>query len=273
VSTIGVDLAFDERVMAAIAQESNGRHWFVPDASALTQVFEEELGTLETAVAGDAELTIEPAPGVVLDDVLDRSFRREGGRLVVPLGAFDAKQEKTVLVRTRVPAEADGVQQVVKLSLRYRDVLRRDDGRCEGALSLDVRSDGSAQRELDPFVAARVERSRTSRALTDANDLFERGRIDEARAALARRQNELATAAPTALAAGNAIPAPAKRASRPLDKDFGEQQSALAQAQAGFAPPPTAGISGAAGAPAQPSSPAGKSAVKQNQANASDLAF
>jgi Ca-activated chloride channel family protein len=271
VSTIGVDLAFDEKVMAAIAQESNGRHFFVPDASALTQVFEQELGTLETAIATDAELAIEPSPGVVVDEVLDRSFRREAGRVVVPLGAFDARQEKTVLMRVHVPADADGAQPVARLSLAYRDVVRRDDARCAGMLTVDVRSDGTAQRALDPFVAARVERSRTARALTEANELFEKGKGDDARAALSRRQSELAGAATTAVAAATAMPAPARGVARPVDKDFGEQESALAQAQAGFGSGPSA--SGAPAAPPAAHSPAAKSAVRQNQANAVDLAF
>ena len=271
VSTIGVDLAFDEKVMAAIAQESNGRHWFVPDASALAQVFEEELGTLETAVASDAELAIDPAPGVVVDDVLDRAFRREGGRILVPLGTFDPRQEKTVLLRVHVPADADGAQPVAQLALAYRDIVERDEGRCSGSLALDVRSDGSAQRDLDPFVAARVERNRTTRALTEANELFEHGRGDEARAALARRQSELAVVAKPAVAAATAMPEPSRAFARPVDKDFDEQQSALAQAQSGFAGP--AAASAAPGHAAAPSTPAGKSAVRQNQANAVDLAF
>jgi Ca-activated chloride channel family protein len=269
VSTIGVDLAFDERVMAAIAQESNGRHFFVPDASALPQVFEQELGTLQAAVATEAELTVEPAPGVVVDDVLDRSFRREAGRIRVPLGAFDAAQEKTVLMRVHVPADADGVQPVVHLALAYRDVARRDDGRCQGSLALEVRSDGGEQRELDPFVAARVERSRTATVLTQANDLFERGRADEARAVLARRQKELASAEKPAVAAASALPAPARGVARKVDDDFGAQESAVAQAQAGFAAPGGA----AAGPNAAPPPAATRSAVRTNQANAVDLAF
>ena len=271
VSTIGVDLAFDQRVMAGIAQEANGRHWFVPDASALTQVFEEELGTLHTAVASEAELAIEPAAGVVIDDVLDRSFRREAGRVLVPLGTFDAREEKTVLLHVHVPADADGTQPVARLALAYRDVLKRDEGRCAGTLALDVRSDGSAQRELDPFVAARVERSRTARALTDANELFEKGRGDDARAALARRQRELASAGPAAVAAATAMPAPARGFARPVDKDISDQTAALEQAQSGFAA--GASANGAPGQPPAASTPAAKSAVRHNQANASDLAF
>jgi Ca-activated chloride channel family protein len=271
VSTIGVDLAFDQRVMAAIAQESNGRHWFVPDATALTQVFEEELGTLETAVASEAELAIEPAPGVVIDDVLDRSFRRDGNRVLVPLGTFDAREEKTVLARVHVPADADGTQPVARLALVYRDVASRSAASCAGSLALDVRSDGSAQRSLDPFVSARVERSRTARALTDANELFEKGRGDDARAALARRQAELSAAGPAAVAAATAMPKPSRGFARPVDKDIDEQTEALAQAQSGFGA--SASATGAPGQPPAASSPAAKSTVRQNQQTATHLAF
>jgi Ca-activated chloride channel family protein len=263
ISTIGVDLAFDEQIMAAIALESNGKHWFVPDPGALAQVFDQELGSLETAVASEAELVIDPAPGVVLDEVFDRSFRREGGRLVVPLGAFDAGQDRTVLVGARVPADADGIQAVAKLSLTYRDVIARKDARCAGSLALDVRDDGTAQRELDPFVAARVERSRTAHALLDANELFSRGRGDEARAELARRQSELSTAAPRAASRATALPPSATGAAGDVGKDFGAQQAALEHAQAGFG----------AAASAAPAAPAARSALKTNQASATDLAF
>ncbi|HEY8088720.1 MAG TPA: VWA domain-containing protein [Polyangiaceae bacterium] len=271
VSTIGVDLAFDERVMAAIAQESNGRHFFVPDASALEQVFQEELGTLETAVASGAELSVDLAPGVVVEDVLDRSFRREGKRVLVPLGTFDAKEEKTVLLKVRVPADSDGDRAVADLSLTYRDVVAKQDARCSGSLALDVRNDGTAQRELDPFVAARVERSRTARTLTDANELFRKGKADDARAELSRRQREIAVASPTAVAAASALPQASRAFARPVDKDFEAQEHALSEAQSGF----IAGAGGAAapGKPAGPPPPAAKSALKKNQANAVDLAF
>lgn len=263
VSTIGVDLAFDEKVMAGIAQEANGRHWFVPDASALGQVFDQELGSLETAVATNAELTIEPAPGVIVDDVLDRSFRREGGRIVVPLGAFDPQEEKTVLLSVRLPAGTTGSEPVARLSVDYRDVEAARERESAGSLEVDVRDDGTAQKDLDPFVAARVERSRTAKSLLRANELFSRGRADAAKDELARREKELATAAPTTISRAAVLPpAPV----RPIGDDFAAQQSALAHAQSGFAAAPSPAAGGAA-------APAAKSALKKNQAEATDLAF
>jgi hypothetical protein len=138
----------------------------------------------------------------------------------------------------------------------------------DGTLAVDVRADGTAQRALDPFVSARLERSRTAETLTTANDLFKRGRLDEARSVLTRRQSEVASAAKPALSAASGLAESARGVARPVATDFREQESALAEAQSGFAPPPASPSPAAA-----PSLPAARSAVKRNQAKANDLSF
>lgn len=120
-------------------------------------------------------------------------------------------------------------------------------------------------------MSARVERSRTARALTEANDLFEKGRGNDAREALARRQRELSAAGPAAVAAATAMPKASRAFARPVDKDFDDQSAALAQAQSGFAP--SASANGQPGQAPPASAPATKSAVRQNQSNATNLAF
>ncbi len=293
ISTIGVDVDFDEKVMAALAAEGNGRHYFVANASGIPAVFAQEFDDILASVAKEAELSIELAPGVEVAEVFDRSFRREGSKIIVPFGAFSAKQEKTVLIKLRVPADREGTQAVADVKLAYRDLLKKSDGSASGNLSLAIRSDGTEQRELDPFVAARVERSRTATTLTDANKLFELGRVDEARAKLARRQVELKRIEDESLAFAKASPsksAPA-RSAKSLDKDFEDQLGAVATADRNFAPAPPAaarpgdisgrgqGFGGAGGsvaaAPAtvSPQSREGKASVRLNQQSASDFAF
>lgn len=283
ISTIGVDVDFDEKVMAAIANEANGRHYFVANASGLPAVFSQEFDDLLASVARDSELSIELAPGVEVEEVFDRSFRREGSRLVVPFGTFSGKQEKTVLVRLRVPTDRDGTQPVADVRLAYRDLVKRSDGACSGHLALAVRADGSEQRELDPFVAARLERSRTAQTLTEANVLFEQGRIADAQRKLASRRAELRKTEALALAKAAADPFSApRRSKRALDQDFEDQLGAVAQAEQAFAPPPAAaapaGGAGFAGegrfAPApKPASREGKASVRANQQAASEFGF
>ena len=184
ISTIGVDVDFDEKIMSAIATESNGRHHFVANASELTNVFNQEFDSLLATVAREAELEIELAPGVEPVQVFDRSHRRSGQRITVPFGTFSAKQEKTVLLKVRVSeslARSDN-QPIARLRLAYEDAATGRFGREEtqGALAARVSRSASLD-DLDPFVAARLSRSLTATALTEANSLFERGFAEEAR--------------------------------------------------------------------------------------------
>jgi Ca-activated chloride channel family protein len=284
ISTIGVDVDFDEKVMAALANEGNGHHYFVANASGLPAVFAQEFDDILASVAKEAELSIDLAPGVEVAEVFDRSFRREGNKIIVPFGTFSGKQEKTVLVKLRVPADKEGSENIADLKLSYRDLVKKSDGSCGGTLALAVRGDGTEQRDLDPFVAARVERSRTASTLTEANKLFEAGRTGEARAKLAARQVELKRTETSSLAFAAAAPTTAapRRASKSLDKDFEDQLGAVALADRNFAPPPPAAAPVAAGGFAQaarpsaavpPTSREGKASVRQNQESASQLGF
>ncbi|MBX3197477.1 MAG: VWA domain-containing protein [Labilithrix sp.] len=275
ISTIGVDVDFDEKIMAAIASEANGRHYFVANASGLPAVFGQEFDDLLASVAKETELAIELAPGVEVAEVFDRSFRRDGNKLIVPFGTFSAKQEKTVLVKLRVPTDRDGAQPVADLKLAFRDLVKKADGACSGSLAVAVKTDGTEQRELDPFVAARLERSRTAQTLTEANKLFEAGRVGEARAKLAARKTDLKKTESTALAFAAAQPTAApRRPARALDRDFADQAAAVDEAQQRFAPPaPVAAGGGFAQPPPASASREGKAQVRANQEKASGFGF
>src|SRR5581483_3067068 len=51
ITTIGVDVDFNEKIMTAFAEDSNGRHYFVENAEGLAKVFETEADALNQAVA------------------------------------------------------------------------------------------------------------------------------------------------------------------------------------------------------------------------------
>jgi Ca-activated chloride channel family protein len=275
ITTMGVDVDFDEKVMAAIASESNGRHYFVQNATSLPGIFEQEFDSLLATVARDGELSVEVAPGVEVVEVFDRSFRREGNRIVVPFGTFSAKQEKTVLMKVRVPTDTEGAEPVAAVRLAFRDLLQKSDGRCEGELALRVTDAEHAQTELDPFVAARVARSETAETLTSANKLFEAGRIGEARSVLEKQEAVLHHAAAQASVAARSLPVPAdaRKSAGAFERDFAGQLDAVATAESNFARPPPPPVAGAAPARPVQSTREGKAATRQNQAAASDLSF
>jgi Ca-activated chloride channel homolog len=249
VSSIGVDLDYDERSLFAVSQASNGHHYFVEDPSGLPAVFEREAANLVGTVADRVDVAVELAAGVELVEVVARGHRREGSRVVLSFGSFNAGEDKSALLRVRV-APGAGDRAVADVRLAYRDLTADRDAQAFGelGLTLDPGSDRSAA--LDPRVEERLGRRDTLDALLTANEAFARGdvagaqrQLDEAREQVRERLRRSA-------------PEPASA----LDAGFTQQLEALGRAKAGFddaaAATPTAG--------AAPQSPKGKKAIRQN---------
>jgi Ca-activated chloride channel family protein len=277
ISAIGVDVEYNERVMSVLALESNGRHHFVDDPSDLSRAFDDELASLVKSVAKDAEVAVDLAPGVELVQVVDRSFRREGDKLIVPLGAFSAGEEKTLLVKLRIPRGAEGSRPVADVRLGFADLSKGGAGSAWGKLATTLIGSDETPSDLDPIVRTRSERAETASVLREANDLFNQGRSGEAQRKLSARIATIRQGQQVALGA-----APASR-SGALKKDFDDQTLALDEAEKGFAAPateaaPVAGTPAPGGGFSQAPRPTvpsrkNKAQVKENAARADAFAF
>ena len=277
ITTIGVDVDFNEKILAALAQESNGRHYFAESDAGLTRIFEEEAEALKSTVASGAEVAIDLADGVELDRVFDRTFRRAGSKVIVPLGTFSRGEVKTVLLKVRTPRGKDGKTPIADVEMTYRDLVASTDGRCSGKLEAEIITDPSQASDLDAVVAGRVQRSETAATLKQANFLFQQGKVGEARRKLESQQEALRGEAAKAKKV-----APAGKAGD-VERDFERQIAALESADNDFnapqfaTPPPAAGAAQAAAPAAAPPAPqesrAGRTAVRRNEKNAVDLGF
>ena len=222
IATIGVDVDYDERTMLALAESSNGRHYFVEDSAALADVFEQERTALAQTVADRADLQVRLADGVELLEVVDRTHTRDGGLVTIPLGAFATGTERTALLRVRIAPGVD-VHEVAQLKLAYRDVAADRGDELSGALAVRFDDVLAAAAPLDPAVDARLGRKDTFDALLDANAAFARGDVvaaertlDVARRAIRSRKQK---------SAGNSDEA---------EQDFDRQLEALSTASGGF---------------------------------------
>ncbi|HEU4537373.1 MAG TPA: VWA domain-containing protein, partial [Polyangiaceae bacterium] len=234
ITTVGVDVSYNEQVLSALAFESNGRHYFVENDAALPKVFEGEAQAAVASLASGVEAAVTLAPGVELERVFDRAFTRAGRRITVPLGAFTRGEAKTVLLQVRAPAGgAPGPIALADVDVTYHDQTTRAPGTCRGALrALAVREAGEAT-AADPVVVGRVERSETGSSLAKAGELFASGRAGEAakllegRAAKLKAEKARAWSAPPT---GQAAPGVAAR----VNADFDRQERALEAAQRDF---------------------------------------
>lgn len=254
ISTIGVDVEYNEKIMSAIALGANGRHYFVENDRDLQRVFDAEAATLTETVASNVSAEIELEKGVELVRVFDRSFGRSGSRISIPLGALARGEVKTVLLKVKVPAQSEGPLPVAHVSVGFRDVASDKETSATGDLALEFVSDTSKLAEIDALVLDRLQRSETAVALKEANNLFSLGKVDEARRRLQTQQDALAQGRNKAKAS-----APSGRAGD-IDKSFQSQEEEVGKSIQNFATPPPA----AAGAAPTPVARPQKSQVKRN---------
>jgi Ca-activated chloride channel family protein len=274
ITTIGVDVDYNERIMAALARGSNGRHFFVESPSGLPSIFDQEMNSLASTLASRAELTVDLSPSVQVEQVYDRNSVTSGSQLVVPLGSFAAGETKTLLARVRVPRGPAGKRPVAAVRLRYDDLTDGQAGRAEGTLVAQLTSDPRRVAPLDGQVSARLSSSEAAAALEQANELARAGRLDDARKLVRDKAGAIGEARRKARAVAPAARGPA------LDASFDRQASALDDAEKGFAqPPPTAAEPAAGGAaPAAESGDDGqdqgrrtKARIRSNQKDAFEL--
>ncbi len=171
ISSLGVDVDYNEELLAMLARQSNGRHHFVREAGDLERAFAAELAALGGAVASGATLTVRLARGVELVKVFDREVDRDGPRVLSRLGTFSAGDVKTLLVQVRLPAGAASSAAVAEVALDYRADRPTH---VEGSVGVRI-VETAAPSALDPVVAERLGRSRTGALLLDADELFKSG--------------------------------------------------------------------------------------------------
>jgi Ca-activated chloride channel homolog len=249
ITSIGVDLDYDERMLFAVSQASNGNHYFVEDPLGLPAVFEREAANLVGTMADRVDVDVELQPGVELLEVVARGHRQEGNRVALSFGSFNAGDDKSALLRVRVPAGM-GARTLADVRLRYRDLTEDREEQASGRVGLVLDPTTDRVAALDPRVEERLGRRDTLDALLGANEAFARGEVAAAQAKLESAREEvqarLRRSAPTT--------------GSDLDNDFTEQLEALGRAKAGFddaaasSPEPTAA----------PASPKGKKAIRDN---------
>lgn len=121
VTTLGLGLDYNERLMSKLAQMSDGNHAFIKDPKELASVFQEEFGDILSVVAQDLRVIIQCAEGVRPVRVLGREADIRGERVEVTMNQLRAGQEKYALLEVELPAgKADTDQIVADIEANYR---------------------------------------------------------------------------------------------------------------------------------------------------------
>jgi len=185
VTTIGLGLGYNEDLMAALADASDGNHAFAESPAELSEIFGHEFGELTSAVAGDIVIIIECRNGVRPLRILGRKAVIEEGRVVARLNQLNAKQEKYLLLEAEVPPGSAGSSlDLASVRVTYNNLLTK----AKDHLSSEIRAGFSAS-------AGDIERSVNKGVMVSATEQI--GAEMDSRAIKLKDQGDVASAAKT----------------------------------------------------------------------------
>ncbi len=177
-STIGVGLDYDERVMDAVARAGAGSAHFAEQADAAGAALLGEVDGLLEQVAQAATLTVSPTGAVasvrLFNDLPATVI--EGG-IMVELGDFHAGEQRKLALALDVPAMSElGLAQVCKLELAWVEVETLTTHQVAIPVSVNVvPGDEAAGRVPNPTVRTELAFQEAQRAKRDAAEALRRG--------------------------------------------------------------------------------------------------
>ncbi len=229
ISSIGVDVDYDERVLSELAAASDGRHHFVRDATELASVFQKEFAELVTARALESELVLHLPEGVTVTQVYDRAVQQQGQTLRVPLGTFTAGDRKTLLLELALEGSESGQLSQIGIDLSAKIPQGKLRVPLKSHLDVGVKfTDQEAQlTSVDPIVNERLQRNHTLGALRQAGEAYKDGNLGEA-----EKKLDSALAAVASAAADPSADPEAKSRLEKQEKDLKQTKTGLRRARA-----------------------------------------
>lgn len=192
VSTMGIGLDYNEKLMAEMAKQGAGNYYFVEDEKKLAEIFHQEFRTLSQVVARKAVLKIDIGDGVELVDLHGFPFTNKRGKVTVKLGNFYARQHKDILLDLSVSARGAKRRGIIDARLEFADVTK-DNKRVHSraALAAVGTNDKKQLAQVDKSVMRRVEQITYAKNVERATEAYEKGKRKEAARILTEQQRRL----------------------------------------------------------------------------------
>lgn len=198
VTTVGVGLDYDERLMAALARGGAGNSHFAEEADTAGAQLAGEVEGLLSVTAQAASLTIRPADtvsGVTVYNDLPGHATDDG--IMLELGDLAAGEERKLVLTFDVPAMTGlGLAKVADVRLRWVALPELEEHTIDAPVMVNVvPGDQAAGRVPDPVVRSELAFQHAQKAKRDAAQAMREGRVDDARRLWADAGQDLADAA------------------------------------------------------------------------------
>ncbi|MCG8419380.1 MAG: VWA domain-containing protein [Proteobacteria bacterium] len=191
ITTVGVGLDFDERMMTQIAVSGRGHYYFAESSLMLADLFRQELDKLSATVATHVQLTLSPKPGVQIADAFGYPMEHTGSQVLVPVADLHAGETRKVVLHLRVDAKTPGEMAIADIAISFRPT----ESLAQRTLHIAARTAVTDNRDTvlagrDREAIRHIERARTAKAINLATERYEAGDSAGAMQVLRARRKE-----------------------------------------------------------------------------------
>lgn len=166
VTTIGLGLDYNDRVMNALAKAGRGDYHFLNDAKEIDRIFNQELAGLFERVARSVKVRVKLRAGVTLRAVYGYAFKIDAGDALFELDDMGRALTQILPIELAVSKDAD-VAKLVEIEMTYTDA----DGKpvtTPATVVAERLPDGVLESPADASVLKHLTIARLAQALKDA---------------------------------------------------------------------------------------------------------
>lgn len=202
-TTFGVGQEFNQFLLHGIADAGGGHFYFIDKPNQIPNYFNGELGELLQTVVREMTLDIDLPNGVEANLLNDIPSEQINQRLRLFLGDAYAGEQRTLVVKLKLPGSTMGQDLHLPLTLRYEDVQQRRPMTVEGETIHFVVADGQTcdKQPVNERVLEEAGRMEAEQAKMEALRREYAGDIPGAQARLRQVKEGLAAKMPAPLAA------------------------------------------------------------------------
>jgi Ca-activated chloride channel homolog len=222
VTTIGLGSGFNEDLMTALANYSDGNHAFVANADDLAKAFEQEFGDVLSVVAQDVELEIRLKNGSKPIKLLGREATIEDNTVRAKLNQLYSAQEKYLLLEITPPPGKDKEQKpVAAVQVRYHSLSENKPRKMKQEVAVRYSSDmTTVKKARNESVMADATIQQVNEANAQAILLRDKGKVKEAQKLLKANAVMLRSSAATA-------PAPKAEEMKKLAEEYEQDMQVI----------------------------------------------
>ncbi|MBW1871955.1 MAG: VWA domain-containing protein, partial [Deltaproteobacteria bacterium] len=185
VTTIGLGLDYDSKLMARLALESGGNHFFAQNVGDLQKGFDLEFGIGLAAVVKDLSIQVEFHGGARPLKVLNAGMQIHGSTVTARIPQLYSGKQAGLLIEVELPAGTAGTRaDLASVSLSYSNLKTHRIEKRAGRVAVSwSNSTADVEANVATDVMVRVATLLDDRRTDEAYRLRKQGKIEEARLA------------------------------------------------------------------------------------------